>query len=117
MLFQTSSKAVQILRNAKKNNTKESPGNDSSGGPKQIFLKIIERKLLAAGVALQMDSLRLGLPTLNNYPLKPQCSLLYFQFAIFNGRDIQLAAVPSRLDSLIQLISIEWLGSIAPGSG
>ena len=53
----------------------------------------------------------------NNYPLKPQCSLLYFQFAIFNGRDIQLAAVPSRLDSLIQLISIEWLGSIAPGSG
>ena len=53
----------------------------------------------------------------NNYPLKPQCSLLYFQFAIFNGRDIQLAAVPSRLDSLIQLISIEWLGSLAPGSG
>ena len=85
--------------------------------PPKKFWEIIERELLAAAVALQMDSLRLGLPTLNNYPLKPQCSLLYFQFAIFNGRDIQLAAVPSRLDSLIQLISIEWLGSIAPGSG
>ena len=45
--------------------------NDASGDPKQIFLEIIERKLLAAGVALQMDSRSLG-EIINIFSVKPQ---------------------------------------------